>query len=46
MLGAVKIANVINEIPMAYKDIDAVMAAQNKLVEIVHQLRQVMCVKG
>lgn len=46
MLGAVKIANVINEIPTAYKDINAVMAAQNKLVEIVHQLRQVMCVMG
>ncbi len=43
MLSALKIANVIDEIPMAYKDIDAVMAAQNKLVEIVHQLRQVVC---
>ena len=41
-----KDANVINEIPMAYKDIDAVMTAQNELVEIVHQLRQVVCVKG
>ena len=41
-----KDANVIDEIPTAYKDINAVMAAQNKLVEIVHQLRQVMCVKG
>lgn len=46
MLGAVKIANVINEIPKEYKDIDAVMTAQNELVEIVHQLRQVVCVKG
>ncbi len=37
---------VIDEIPMAYKDIDAVMAAQASLVEIVHTLRQVVCVKG
>ncbi len=28
------------------KHIDAVMMAQNELVEIVHQLRQVVCVKG
>ncbi|MDR5759102.1 RtcB family protein [Caballeronia sp. LZ035] len=38
--------HVIDEIPMAYKDIDAVMAAQSELVEIVHTLRQVVCVKG
>lgn len=38
--------DVIDEIPMAYKDIDAVMAAQSTLVEIVHTLRQVVCVKG
>lgn len=38
--------DVIDEIPMAYKDIDAVMAAQDTLVEIVHTLRQVVCVKG
>jgi tRNA-splicing ligase RtcB (3'-phosphate/5'-hydroxy nucleic acid ligase) len=37
---------VIDETPMAYKDIDAVMAAQEDLVEIVHTLRQVVCVKG
>ncbi len=37
---------VIDETPMAYKDIDAVMAAQSDLVEIVHTLRQVVCVKG
>ena len=41
-----KDAAVIDEIPMAYKDIDAVMAAQSDLVEIVHTLRQVVCVKG
>jgi len=37
---------VIDEIPMAYKDIDAVMRAQRELVEVVHTLRQVVCVKG
>ncbi len=37
---------VLDETPMAYKDIDAVMAAQADLVEIVHTLRQVVCVKG
>lgn len=38
--------DVIDEIPMAYKDIDAVMHAQRELVEVVHTLRQVVCVKG
>lgn len=38
--------DVIDEIPMAYKDIDAVMAAQSDLVEVVHTLKQVVCVKG
>ena len=38
--------DVIDEIPMAYKDIDAVMRAQRTLVEVVHTLRQVVCVKG
>jgi tRNA-splicing ligase RtcB len=37
---------VIDETPAAYKPIDAVMAAQADLVEIVHTLRQVVCVKG
>lgn len=41
-----KDADVIDETPGAYKDIDAVMAAQSDLVEIVHRLRQVVCVKG
>lgn len=41
-----KDAGVLDETPMAYKDIDAVMAAQQDLVEIVHTLRQVVCVKG
>lgn len=39
-------ADVIDESPRAYKDIDAVMAAQSDLVEIVHTLKQVVCVKG
>jgi len=38
--------DVIDEIPMAYKDIDAVMNAQKDLVEVVHTLKQVVCVKG
>lgn len=37
---------VIDEIPAAYKDIDEVMANQTDLVEIVHTLKQVLCVKG
>ncbi len=41
-----KDADVLDETPMAYKDIDAVMAAQADLVDIVHTLRQVLCVKG
>jgi tRNA-splicing ligase RtcB len=41
-----KDADVIDETPAAYKSIDAVMAAQADLVEIVHTLRQVVCVKG
>lgn len=38
--------DVIDETPGAYKPIDAVMAAQADLVEVVHTLRQVVCVKG
>lgn len=41
-----KDAGVIDEIPHAYKDIDKVMAAQDDLVEVVHTLKQVVCVKG
>ena len=37
---------VIDEIPGAYKDIDEVMANQDDLVEVVHTLKQVVCVKG
>ncbi len=38
--------SVIDEIPGAYKDIDAVMENQRDLTETVHTLKQVVCVKG
>ncbi|MBF0585236.1 MAG: RtcB family protein [Magnetococcales bacterium] len=41
-----KDASVMDEIPSAYKDIDTVMANQSDLVEILHVLKQVVCVKG
>ena len=41
-----KDAGVLDETPGAYKDIEAVMAAQADLVEVVHILKQVVCVKG
>ncbi|WP_328707166.1 RtcB family protein [Citreicoccus inhibens] len=41
-----KDVDVIDETPGAYKSIDAVMAAQADLVEVVHTLKQVVCVKG
>ena len=37
---------VVDESPAAYKDISAVIAAQDDLIEIVHRLRQVVNVKG
>jgi len=37
---------VIDEIPAAYKDIDQVMENQSDLVDVVHTLKQVVCVKG
>ena len=37
---------VLDEIPGAYKDIDEVMENQSDLVEVVHTLKQVICVKG
>ncbi|MBK5968891.1 MULTISPECIES: RtcB family protein [Thiorhodovibrio] len=37
---------VLDEIPGAYKDIDQVMANQSDLVEVVHTLKQLVCVKG
>ena len=41
-----KDTGVLDEIPAAYKDIDTVMANSSDLVEILHTLRQVVCVKG
>ena len=41
-----KDAGVIDETPGAYKNIEDVMAAQADLVEVIHTLRQVVCVKG
>jgi tRNA-splicing ligase RtcB (3'-phosphate/5'-hydroxy nucleic acid ligase) len=41
-----KDAGVIDESPAAYKSIEAVMAAQTDLVEVLHTLKQVVCVKG
>lgn len=41
-----KDADVLDETPGAYKPIDAVMEAQSDLVEVVHTLKQVLCVKG
>jgi tRNA-splicing ligase RtcB (3'-phosphate/5'-hydroxy nucleic acid ligase) len=37
---------VLDETPGAYKDIDAVIAAQTDLIEVVHTLKQIVCVKG
>ncbi len=37
---------VIDEIPAAYKDIDEVMHNQSDLIEVVHTLKQVLCIKG
>ncbi len=37
---------VVDEIPAAYKDIDQVMENQSDLVEVVHTLKQIVCVKG
>lgn len=37
---------VLDELPSSYKDIDEVMANQSDLVEVVHVLKQVLCVKG
>ncbi|MBF0462617.1 MAG: RtcB family protein [Magnetococcales bacterium] len=41
-----KDTGVLDEIPSAYKDIDKVMARQSDLVEVLHVLKQVVCVKG
>jgi tRNA-splicing ligase RtcB len=41
-----KDADATDESPAAYKPIDAVMEAQKDWVEVVHTLRQVVCIKG
>ena len=41
-----KDSDVLDETPAAYKPIEAVMNAQKDLVDVVHTLRQVVCVKG
>jgi len=41
-----KDAGVIDESPAAYKDIDAVIAAQSDLINVEHELKQVLCIKG
>ena len=38
--------SVLDETPMSYKSIDDVMSAQEELVDVVHTLKQVVCVKG
>lgn len=37
---------VLDEIPSSYKNIDEVIAAQSDLIEVVHTLKQIICVKG
>lgn len=41
-----KDSGVLDELPAAYKDIDQVMAHQADLIDVVHTLRQVLCIKG
>jgi tRNA-splicing ligase RtcB len=41
-----KDGGIVDEIPAAYKDIERVMAHQSDLVDVVHTLRQVVCIKG
>ena len=38
--------DVVDETPMAYKDIDSVITAQSDLIDVVHTLKQIVCVKG
>ncbi len=38
--------SILDEIPGAYKDIDHVMQLQSDLVEVIHTLKQVVCIKG
>ena len=41
-----KDSEVIDETPKAYKNIEDVMSAQEELVDVVHTLKQILCVKG
>lgn len=41
-----KDSKIIDEIPGAYKDVKQVIAYQSDLIEVVHELRAIMCVKG
>lgn len=41
-----KDAGVLDEIPKAYKSIDAVMAQQSDLTKTIHELKQILCIKG
>lgn len=41
-----KDSSVVDEIPGAYKSIEAVMNAQADLVEPIHELKQILCIKG
>ena len=41
-----KDVGILDESPSAYKSLDAVMKAQADLVDIVHRLKPLVCVKG
>ena len=41
-----KDADLIDEIPSAYKSIDAVIASQRDLIDVVCELKQIVCIKG
>jgi len=45
-IEAKAVKSILDETPRAYKNIDDVMSSQDDLVEIMHTLRQVVCVKG
>jgi tRNA-splicing ligase RtcB len=45
-LECIKDESVLDETTGAYKDIDAVMAAEKDLVQPIHTLRSIICVKG
>lgn len=41
-----KDSGVLDEIPSAYKNIEEVMASQSDLVDVIAELKQVICIKG